>query len=86
MRVCEYPGGSSGPCFFGGANLWRRGSNLPPFSSFSTDVGHFILKLLNFDIYFLFYVQFLSLFGGGKQDALGLGGMALNAPPGSASV
>ena len=42
-----------------GGKSWRRGPNLPPFSSFSTDLGHFVLKLLNFDIYFLFYVNFL---------------------------
>ena len=35
-----------------------EGPNLFPFSSISTDLGHFILKLLNFDIYFLFYVIF----------------------------
>ena len=62
--------------FFWGGKSWRRGPNLPPLSSFSTDLGHFILKLLNFDIYFLFYVNFLSLFrrGGGKQATLGLWG------------
>ena len=48
--------------FFWGGKSWRRVSNLLPFSSFSTDLGHFILKLRNFDIYFLFYVRFLSLF------------------------
>ena len=31
-----------------------EGPNLPPFSSFSTDLDHFILKLMNFDIYLLF--------------------------------
>ena len=72
-------GGSSRS--FLGAMSWRRGPNLPPFSSFSTDLGHFILKSLKFA--FLFYfVKFLSLFsrfflgGGGKQATLGLGGMA----------
>ena len=62
----ECTGGSSGP--FGGQS-WRRGPNLPPFSSFSTDLGHCILKLLNFDIYFLFYVEFLrflDVFLGGQ--------------------
>ena len=75
--------GSSGP-FFGG-KLWRRGPNLPPFSIFSTDLGHFILKLLYVDI-ILFYVYFLYLFSRlGRQIACGgfmaLGrAMALNAP------
>ena len=39
--------------FWGGGKSWRRGPKLPPFSSFSTDLGHFILKLLNFDIFML---------------------------------
>ena len=52
-------GGSSGP--LGGGGL-AEGPNLTPFSSFSTDLGHFILNLLNLDIYVLFYVTFLSLF------------------------
>ena len=78
--VSEPRDGSSGA--LGGTKSWRRGPNLPPFSSFSTDLGHFILKSLNLDIYFLFYVKFLSLFsrfGVGKQAILGLwggGGMA----------
>ena len=73
-------GGSSGPFFWGGTKFWRRGPYLPPFSSFSTDLGHFILKLLNFDIYFLFHVKFLSLFSRfaeAKQVILGLGGMTM---------
>ena len=76
-------GGSSGPFFFGGGEFWRRGPNLPPASSFSTDLGHFILKLLNFDIYFLFYVKFLTLFsrfGGAKQASLGLWGHGPKCP------
>ena len=52
-------GGSSGPVE---GKFWPRGPNLPPFSALSADLGHFILKLLNFDIYFLFYVNFLCLF------------------------
>ena len=44
--------------FWGGGKLWRRGPSLPPFSSFSTDLGHFILNLLNFDIYFYFVLNF----------------------------
>ena len=30
----------------------KEGPNLPQFSSFSMDLGYFILKLLNFDINF----------------------------------
>ena len=37
-----------------GGKSWQREPNLPPFSSFSAELGHFILKLLNLDIYFLF--------------------------------
>ena len=48
-------GGSSGSFFFGGGQVLAEGPNLPPFSSYSTDLGHFILKFLYFDI-FLFYV------------------------------
>ena len=53
-------GGSSRPV--GGSKFWPRGPNLLPFSTFSADLGHFILKLLNFDIYFIFNVYFLYLF------------------------
>ena len=70
--------------FWGGGKVWWRGPNLPPFSSFSTDLGHFILRLLNFDIYFLFHVKFSSLFsrlGGAKRATLGLwGGGGENDP------
>ena len=69
--------------FFGGGGFLTEGPNLPPFSSLSTDLGHFILKLPNFDIYFLFYVKFLSLFSrfGDQTDFMLLGrAMALNAP------
>ena len=72
-------------CVLWGGASFGRGGLTYPFSSFSTDLGHFISKLLNFDIYFLFYIKFLSLFSlfcGGKQATLGhLGGMALSAPP-----
>ena len=37
------------------------------------DLGHFILKLQNFDTYFLFYVYFyiyLVVLGGAKQATL----------------
>ena len=69
-----------------GTKFWRRGPNLPPFSSLSTDLGHFILKLLNFDIYFLFYVQFLCLFsrlgeGGQTGHFMPLGDSAKCPPP-----
>ena len=59
--------------FGGGGQVLAEGPNLPPFSSFSMDLGYFILKLLNFDMYFLFYVKFLSLFsrlGGGRNGPL----------------
>ena len=52
-------GGSSEPFFFflffvfWWGEFLRRGSNLPRFSIFSADLGHFILKLLKFDIYFM---------------------------------
>ena len=56
-------GGSSELFFLGGGGgggvegkFWRRGPNLPPFSSFSTDLGQFILILLNFDIYVSHYL------------------------------
>ena len=64
--------------FWGGGKSWRRGPNLLPLSSFSTDLGHFISKLLNFDIDFFILCYILSLFsrffGGGKQTTLGLWG------------
>ena len=49
------------------------------------------MKLMNFDIYFLFYVKFLRflvVLGGQTGHLRPLRGMALNAPPppGSASV
>ena len=69
-------GESSGPVW-GRDKFWPKGPNLPPFSTLSTDLGHFILKLLNFDIYFLFYVNFLYLFsrfGGTKHTFRALGG------------
>ena len=57
----------------GGGQVLAERPKLPPFSSFSTDLGQFILRLLNFDIYVLFYVKFLSLFslfflGGGQTE------------------
>ena len=69
-----FTGGSSGPFFWGGGGqVMAEGPNLPPFSSFSSDLGHFILKLLKV---VLIYVNFLSLFSrlGGKQATLGLWG------------
>ena len=51
-------GESSGPVW--GTRFWPRGPNLPPFSTFYTDLGRFILKLLNLDIYFLFMFIFYS--------------------------
>ena len=49
-------GGSSGP--FWGAKFWRRGPNLPPFSRFSSDLGHFIWNcwLFTFIFYFMLNV------------------------------
>ena len=37
----------------GGGGILAEGPNLPPFLSFSMDLGHFISKMLNFDIYFV---------------------------------
>ena len=48
-------GGYSGPFFWGGGGLWRRGPNLPPFSINSTVLDHFILKLLNIDIILYYF-------------------------------
>ena len=84
-------GGSSGPFFFGGGGggkFWRRGPNLPPFSSFSKDSGRFILKLLHLDTCFLFYVKFLNLFSrfgegqtGHFRSGGGGGGHGPKCPP-----
>ena len=41
--------------------FWPREPNLPPFSTFSTDLGHLILKLLNFDVYVSFFL-FIFIF------------------------
>ena len=38
----------------GGGKFWPRGPNLPPFSTFSVNLGHFIWMLLNFDIFCIF--------------------------------
>ena len=38
--------------FEGRGKFW--GPNLPPLSTFSTDLVHFILTLLNFDFLYLF--------------------------------
>ena len=72
-------GGYSRPFFvWGGGELWRRGPNLPPFSIYSTVLGHFILKLLYTDI-ILFYFYFLYLFsrwgggGGANRPLYGFG-------------
>ena len=71
--------------FGGGGNFWPRGPNLPPFSTFSMDLGHFILTLLNFDTYFLCYVYFLYLFicfwGGGKTYSQSVWGHGPVGPP-----
>ena len=39
--------------FAGRGKFWRRGPNLPPLSTFSTGLFHFVLKLLNFNIFIL---------------------------------
>ena len=51
-----------------GGKFWPRRPNLPPFSIFSTDLGHFILKLLNFDIFY--DVFYLVVGGGGAKRTL----------------
>ena len=77
-----YAGADPADRFFlgGGGKSWRRGPNLPPLSSFSTDLGHFILTLLYFDIYFFIMLIFKAYFvvGGGGQTGhfRPLGGMA----------
>ena len=43
-----------------GGKFWPREPNLPPFSTFSKDFGHFILKRLIFDI--CFYFMFIFIF------------------------
>ena len=42
--------------------FWPMGPNLPPFWTLSTDLGHFILKLLNFDVIFVFYLYFFYIY------------------------
>ena len=52
----------------GVGEILAEGPNLPPFSSFTTDLGHFILKLLNFAFIFYFMLHFyvyLVVWGGG---------------------
>ena len=69
----------------GGGKFWSRGTNLPPFSIFSLDLGHFILILLNSDTYFSIFYLFLYLFsrfGGQNILSRALEGMA--RAPGSA--
>ena len=55
----------------GQGKFWRRGPNLHPFSTFPTDLGHFILKLLNLDIffYFMFNLIFIRFFCVGGEGA-----------------
>ena len=36
--------------------------NLPPFSTVFTDLGHFMLKLLNFDIYFFYFMFIFNIY------------------------
>ena len=50
--------------FRGRGKFWQNGPtpNLPPFSNFVADLGHFILKLLNFVIFmFIFYIYLVVL-------------------------
>ena len=62
----DLTGRSSGPV--GGGELWQRGPNLPQFSTFSTDLGHFLLKVLKLNIccYFMFFFFNLVICGQGK--------------------
>ena len=67
-------GGSSGPVW--GA-FWTRVPNLPPFSTFSTDLDHLTLTFLNVDIQFLFYVYsyiYLIVLWGAKHPFRTFGG------------
>ena len=48
----------------GGQKFWRVKPNLPPFSTFSSDFGHFIFKTQNFNnFYFMFnfYINFCQI-------------------------
>ena len=52
------------PVFWGGQKFWRVKPNLPPFSTFSSDFGHFIFKTQNFNnFYFMFnfYINFCQI-------------------------
>ena len=69
-----------------GAKFWPRGPKLPPFSTFFTDLGHFIVKLLNFDVFhfmFIFYI-YLVVFWGAKTYSQSVWGDMAPLPPGSA--
>ena len=67
--------GSSGTVWEGGDKFWPRESNLRPFSTLSTDLDHFILKLLNFHTLILcLFLYLFSRLGGAKQATLCLWG------------
>ena len=57
-------------------HVLAEGTYLGQFSNFSTDLGHFIWKLLNFDIYFIFNI-YLVVLGGPKHTLRAFGGMAV---------
>ena len=69
----------------GGGSLGGGGLTYPHFQVFPLILGHFILKLLDYDIYFLFYVKFLSLFSrlgrGPNRPLRPLGGHGPMPPP-----
>ena len=51
----SYPGADPAGRWGGGASLGGGGLTYPIFK-FLYDLGHFILKLLNFDIYFFYFM------------------------------
>ena len=60
--------------------FWLRGPNLSPFSTFSTDLGHFILKMLNFDIIFILFIFYIYLSFGVKTHSQSVWGAMAPCP------
>ena len=69
--------------FFGGGasfDRWDLTWVPTPFSTFSTDLGHFVLELLNFDICMLIF-YYLVIWVGQNRPLYAFGvGHGLNAP------